>query len=208
MLASILLAGALLFADGPDAIVAPTILDVPYRSQLDGSPYARANCGPTALAMVLAFYGIDASLWDLRVSSMKAQHSWVSDEGGYSHSYGVFIYNLASVAESMGAHVGGLWRREGARVDSLREWRASDLRREVQTGHPVVVQVAYRALPGHIGSWVQVDHYVVVHGLVGDDFVYSDPLGGPREVISEPTLMDAMAAASSPGVGFAVTGRT
>src|SRR5205814_9519215 len=38
------------------------VLPLPYRSQLDGSPYAGANCGPTALSMVLAYYGIDASL--------------------------------------------------------------------------------------------------------------------------------------------------
>src|ERR1044071_6652129 len=113
MLAWALLAGALFFAEVPDA---STVLDVPFRTQLDGSRYARANCGPTALSMVLAYYGVDASLWDLRVGAMKAQHSWVSDEGGYSDAYGVFVYNLAAVAETMGVHVSGLWRREAARV--------------------------------------------------------------------------------------------
>ena len=205
MLAWALLAGALLFTDLPDAA---TILNVPFRTQLDGSRYARANCGPTALSMVLAYYGVDASLWDLRVRSMQAQHSWVSDDGGYSDAYGVFVYNLAAVAEDMGVHVSGLWRREAARLDALCEWRASDLRNEIAAGHPVIVQVAYRALPRHTGSWVPDDHYLVVHGLVGDDFVYSDPLGAPRELISEPALMAAMAAASSPRVGFAATGRS
>lgn len=139
---------------------------------------------------------------------MKAQHSWVSDEGGYSDSYGVFVYNLASVAEAMGVHVSGLWRREAARVDTLREWRASDLRQEIAAGHPVIVQVAYRAMPRHVGSWLPDDHYLVVHGLIGDDFVYSDPLGAARERISEQALVAAMAAATSPRVGFAATRRS
>ena len=30
------------------------VFDVPYRNQLDGSPYALANCGPTALSMAIA----------------------------------------------------------------------------------------------------------------------------------------------------------
>jgi hypothetical protein len=29
--------------------------------------YALANCGPASLAMVLAYYGVDTSTWDLRV---------------------------------------------------------------------------------------------------------------------------------------------
>ena len=126
MLAWVLLVGALLHASGP---LEAHVLNVPYRSQLDGSAYALSNCGPTSLSMVLAYYGIDAPLWDLRVAAMQAQHSWVDDEGGYSDSYGVFVYNLASVAEVMGLRSTGLWSREGVRVDRLREWQASDLRR-------------------------------------------------------------------------------
>src|SRR5690348_346441 len=100
------------------------MLTVPYRSQLDGSSYARANCGPTALSMVLAYYGIDASPWDLRVKSMIAQHSWVDDDGGYSDRYGVFVYNLATAAETFGLCADGLWLREGNHVDRLRAWQA------------------------------------------------------------------------------------
>ena len=33
----------------------------PYRSQLDGSPYSLANCGPTVVSMALAAFGIDAA---------------------------------------------------------------------------------------------------------------------------------------------------
>ncbi len=102
MLAWVVIA-ATLFGPGP-APADVHVLDVPYRNQLDGSAYAMANCGPTSLAMVLAYYGIDASPWDLRVKAMQIQHSWVGDDGGYSDGYGVFVYNLASVAETMGVH--------------------------------------------------------------------------------------------------------
>jgi hypothetical protein len=207
MLGWVVLVGALLWAR-PGASDAH-VLDVPYRSQLDGSAYALANCGPTALSMVLAYYGVDSSSWDLRVRAMKAQHSWVSDDGGYSDSYGVFVYNLATVAEVMGLRVDGLWAREGGRVDRYRPWQPTDLRRAIQADHPVIVQVAYRALPQHAASTALDDHYIVVHGTLDGDFVYSDPLGvgsnGPSLQISEHDLMAAMGQAATPRAGFALS---
>jgi hypothetical protein len=199
-----IVAAMLLFTSGSDAHV----FDVPYRNQLDGSAYALANCGPTALSMALAYYGIDASPWHLRVASMQAQHSWVTDEGGYSDRYGVFIYNLAAAAEREGVHADGLWSRDGARTDRLHQWQLSEVRREIQADRPVIVQVEYRALPAHASSRALDDHYIVVRGTVGSDFVYSDPLGvgdeGPFEMISERELSEAMAAAAAPMAGFAV----
>jgi len=187
------------------------VLRVPYRNQLDGSPYAQANCGPTSLAMALAFYDLDVSTWELRVKSMQAQRSWVDDEGGYSHRYGVFVYNLASVAEGLGFEPVGLWQTEGRRLDRLRHWRAADLRQQVRAGRPVIVQVEYRALPGRADSSYAEDHYIVVHGVSGDDFVYSDPLGidgsGPDMRIGEGELRRAMERASSPGAAFALRRR-
>jgi uncharacterized protein YvpB len=180
------------------------VLPLPYRSQLDGSAYAGANCGPTSLSMVLAYYGIDASPWELRVKSMKAQHSWVDDEGGYSDGYGVFVYNLASVGEAYGLRAAGLWRTETRHVDVLREWQAGDLRQQISAGRPVIVQVLYRALPSATQMGYLEDHYIVVHGLQEDGFVYSDPLDGPGQVISERGLSRAMALASNPRVGFAL----
>lgn len=184
------------------------VLNLPYRNQLDGSAYALANCGPTSLSMALAFYGIDASPWDLRVESMKAQHSWVTDDGGYSDRYGVFIYNLASVAEQFGVHADGLWSRDGARTDRLHRWQPDELRREIAADRPVLVEVEYRALPAHAASRALDDHYIVLRGTVGADFVYSDPLGvaddAPYEEISEADLSAAMAASAAPSAGFAL----
>jgi len=206
MLAWVLLVGTL-FSASPRASDAH-VLDVPYRTQLDGSAYALANCGPTSLSMVLAYYGVDASAWDLRVRAMKAQHTWVSDEGGYSDGYGVFVYNLATVAEGMGLRVDGLWTREGGRIDRLRQWQPTDLRRAIQADRPVIVEVEYRALPMHSASTAVDDHYIVVHGTVDGDFVYSDPLGtgraGQNLQISERDLMTAMGQASTPRAGFAL----
>jgi hypothetical protein len=207
MLAWILLVGALVYAAGPGDV---HVLDVPYRSQLDGSAYEFSNCGPTSLSMVLAYYGIDAPPADLHARAMQAQHSWIDDDGGYSDSYGVFIYNLASVAEAMGLHSTGLWSREGVRFDTLREWQPADVRREIQADHPVIVEVTYRDLPSHAGSRALDDHYIVVHGTVGTDFVYSDPLStgatgtGSDQTISERDLAFAMGQASTPRVGFGV----
>ena len=66
----------------------------------------------------------------------------------------------------------------------------------------------YRALPGHSGSNAIDDHYVV-HGVIGGDFVLSDPLGsddrGANQTISERDLMAAMGQASTPRAGFAVS---
>jgi uncharacterized protein YvpB len=187
------------------------VLSVPCRSQLDGTAYAMSNCGPTSLSMVLAYYGIDAPLWDLRMRAMQVQHSWTDDEGGYSDEYGVFVYNLATVADEMGLRSTGLWSREGIRVDRLREWQPADLRLEVQADHPVIVQVTYRAMPGHAGSQALDDHYIVVHGTIGSDFVYSDPIGtgesGADQTISESELAFAMGQASTPRVGFGLLRR-
>jgi hypothetical protein len=195
-----LLLGLTLFAGRGEG----QVLHVPYRAQLDGSAYAQANCGPAALAMVLAYYGIDDSLWSLRVQAMQAQHSWVDDDGGYSDGYGVFVYNLATVAESLGLRADGLWQREGNRVDRLRLWQASDLRRQIEAGRPVIVQVQFRLLPGNVSSRYVEDHFIVVHGTVGSDFVYSDPLSGSELTIAESDLLRAMGAADTPYVGFAL----
>ena len=206
-----LVAALLAVAPGP-ATSGPegTVLEVPYRSQLDGSAYQAANCGPTSVAMALAYFGVDASLWEVRVRAMIQQGSWVSDEGGYSDDYGVFIHHLSDVVEGYGLRTQGLWRREGARLDRLRGWSADDIRRSVAAGQPVVAQVRYGSLPERGGSY-RGDHYVLVHGFRGDAFVYSDPLdrggGGPGVTIAEGDLLRAMDDASAPRSAFAVYAR-
>jgi uncharacterized protein YvpB len=184
------------------------LLDVPYRSQLDGSPYAAANCGPTAVAMLLAFHGIDASPWEARVRAMQAQDSWIDSEDGYSDDYGVFIHYLATVVESYGLRTAGLWHREGFRIDRLREWQPADVRSALLEGHPLVVQVRYQSLPERSEVPYSGDHYIVVHGAGAAEFVYSDPYdrggGGPGQIMTEEELARAMSEASVPRAAFAV----
>jgi Peptidase_C39 like family len=200
--AGLLLSAYLAFAPGA---AGPTVIDVPYRNQLDGSAYALSNCGPTALSMVLAYYGVDASPWELRVRSMRVQHSWVDDEGGYADSYGVFVYNLATVAQSYGVRTEGLWTYAGSRPDELRQWSADDLRREIDWGRPVVVQVKYRALPAHTRP------FHCRAGCGGPGFRLRRPMGFDATAeairIGEVDLFQAMDRAVTPRVAFAVAMR-
>lgn len=184
-----------------------SVLKLPFRTQMDGTPYAMANCGPTSVAMVLAYFGIEASNWDTRVLSMKTQGSWVGDPGGYSDSYGVFVQHLATVVQSYGLRTYGLWDRVGPRIDRLHQWTADDLRRAVTAGQPVIIQVRYRSMPGKASSSFPGDHYMVVHGFEGGTFIYSDPAytgsAGSNLAIGEADLMYAMEAASAPRAAFA-----
>lgn len=181
------------------------VLPLPYRDQLDGGPYGPANCGPASIGMVLDAHGIDVSSWELRVAAMKLQGTWGAE---YRHEWGVFIYNLAQVVEQYGLEVSGLYTREGAKVDDMRRWSLSDLRGQLDRGNLVVVQMEFRAMPGRAGSPYGGDHYVVLHGYAGDDFIYSDPLaengGGPSRWIGGEALMAAMERSSAPGAAFAV----
>ena len=81
-------------------------------------------------------------------------------------------------------------------------------RREILANHPVIVEVQYRALPGRSGSHATDDHFIVVRGADGEDFVYSDPLGFGSDAsdvrISEWDLSTAMDAAEAARAGFAV----
>jgi hypothetical protein len=71
----------------------------------------------------------------------------------------------------------------------------------VQQGHPVVVQVRYRSLPGRGGVYYFGDHYILVTGVVGDGFLYNDPIDvdglGWDRVISGATLNTAMNASDA-----------
>src|SRR2546421_11089668 len=48
-------------------------VEPPYRTQLDDSIYARSDCGPAALGMVLADYGVVEDTLDLRGLAHAAQ---------------------------------------------------------------------------------------------------------------------------------------
>jgi hypothetical protein len=167
----------------------------PYRSQLDGSAYAAANCGPTTLSMALATFGIEASPAALRPRVLNAQGIW-------GNSVGSLITALADVAGSFGLQPVGLRDDAGA----LRRWSLDDLRTQLNRKRPVVVQVSYRALPGRENTAFYGDHFILLTGLLDDGFLYNDSINydglGWDRVISGTRLFGAMNATDQ---GYAYT---
>jgi LysM repeat protein len=162
---------------------------VPYRGQLDGSPYAEANCGPTSIGMVLESFGLPASLASLRAEVLDAQQMW-------GNSTGTLLTALAQVVEDHGLKTYGL-REDGA----IRRWSLDDVRAQLRQRRPVVAQARYRALPGREGSYYRGDHYIVITGVLDDGFLYNDPIDfdGPGwdRVISGERLERAMDASDA-----------
>jgi hypothetical protein len=146
---------------GPDVLR----LKVPYRTQIDGTPWAEANCGPTTLAMVLEGRGIEVASGQVRKLVLDAQGIWGNDTG-------VYMEALAEVAGQYGLRVLGLRDRAG----QLRSWSVEEVRAQVQLGRPVIMQVAYRGLPGRERALYGGDHFIVISGLAGEDFLYHDPI--------------------------------
>jgi LysM repeat protein len=154
----------------PQAYPSDTAMDIsqvfaPYRSQLDGSPYAPANCGPTAAGMALEAFGIFVPARQLRIAALDAQHM-------YGNGVGTLITALAQVIQENGLSALDLRDEAGG----LRRWSLDDIRAHVRQGHPVIVQVRYRSLPGRGRVYYFGDHYILVTGVVGDGFLYNDPI--------------------------------
>jgi LysM repeat protein len=174
----------------PQAYPADTAMDIfhvfaPYRSQLDGSPYQEANCGPTAVGMALDAFGVSVPPRQVRAEALDAQHM-------YGNGIGTLITALARVVEENGLSAIDLREPTG----ELRRWSLDDIRAQVQQGHPVIVQVRYRSLPGRGGAYYFGDHYILVTGVVGDGFLYNDPIDvdgiGWDRIVSGGTLRIAM----------------
>jgi LysM repeat protein len=180
----------------PVSYPAATAMDIahvfaPYRSQLDGGPWAEANCGPTAVSMGLAAFGIDVIPGKLRPQVLNAQRMW-------GNNTGTLITALAEVVQSYGIHALDLYSADGG----LYRWSLDDIRTHVRQGHPVVVQVRYRSLPGRGGVAYYGDHYILVTGALPDgSFLYNDPINhdgvGWDRVMSADRLKTAMNASAS-----------
>lgn len=183
--------GTVAHAQGPKIQLA-----VPYRSQLDGTPYASANCGPASVAMVLAAFGIERQTHDLRLRANRLQGTWGYDDG-------IAIEHLATIVHEHGLKAYGLWNGE-----AFRRWTLEDARAELRAGRPVIPQVWYRALPGRWNSRYQYDHYIVLVGIVGEDFLYHDPIDhdqpGAYRRISAEQLTKAWRSSDVPWGAFAV----
>lgn len=165
-------------------------LRVPYRSQIDGSPYADANCGPTSVAMALEALGKSEPVGTLRDSALTLQQNRGCDDCG------TYIHHLASVAEMRGAKTYGLRQEDGG----WRRWTLDDVRTELRQQRVVIPQVKYRQLPGRSRINYGGDHYIVIVGLVGQNFVYNDPVDsdgrGYGRIITAEQLEAAMSNAN------------
>ena len=171
------------------------ILNIPFRSQFDGSYYAGANCGPATMGMILEGFGQPVSTAETRALANKLAGSDAWD--------GVYIYNLAGIPEHYGLQLEGLYQGSGYHT-----WTADDIRQHIRKGHVVVPEVRYRFLPGHEGAQVWDDHYIAIFGLIGDSFVYHDSAfqdgAGAYRTISESQLKIAMGRSDFPNAAFAV----
>jgi hypothetical protein len=153
----------------PEDLRADVRLSVPYRTQLDGSEFASANCGPTVLGMALESFGVNLPPSDVRGDVLNSENFDPGDTDA-----GSFIWALADVAQSLGVRAHGLYMADGG----LHRWTTDEIRASLQKGQPVIVQVVYRGLPGRGDSSYYGDHYVIITGLLGDNFLYNDPIGG------------------------------
>jgi hypothetical protein len=110
----------------------------------------------------------------------------------YGNGVGTLITALAQVVQQNGLSALDLRDDAGA----LRRWSLDDIRAHIQQGHPVIVQVRYRSLPGRGGVYYFGDHYILVTGVAGDGFLYNDPIDfdglGWDRVISSAALRVAM----------------
>jgi hypothetical protein len=137
---------------------------VPFHTQRDGSTYAGSNCGPAALGMVLAAWGIGQDNDYLRYLTHTYQGTW-------GRRGGTALEHMAQVAEDFGIGTAGLY--EG---DQFHQWSVVEVRAQVERGRPVIALVKYRLLPGRESSPVRYDHYVVLWDTTPTGFIYNDPI--------------------------------
>jgi hypothetical protein len=158
-------------------------LGVPGRSQYDGTPYQAANCGPSALGMVLEAYGLDMPTWKLRDYANYLQ-------GTYGYDDGIALDYLAEIGHRANLRPMGLYKSGGG----YRRWNVDDVRAAVLKGYPVIALTVYRLLPGSGGYGGNINHYIVIDGLLGDDFLYNDSAyggGGAKALVITPDQLEA-----------------
>ena len=197
LVALALLGSGVSLADEPRRLV----LDVPYRSQFDGTPWGSSNCGPTSLAMVMSAFGVGTLSMDVRRRA---------DEllGFADPEQGTRLQDLARVATEHGLVVTGPYEGTLGRPRAFRRWTLDEARAEVLASRPLMIEVYYPLLPNHYANPVDTDHYIVLVGLDGDDFIFNDsankPEPGYRVRISPADLTRAWANSDFPFAGFSV----
>jgi hypothetical protein len=170
-------------------------LDVPYRTQLDGSISSAANCGPASVSMAIQSFGVYVPTAQARALANRAM-------GVYDPFGGTTLESLRSVAEAS-----GLQGLDLLQDGKYRRWTLDDVRAHLRAGHPVIPELRYRLMPGREWIWISTDHYVVITGMVGDDFIINDPIGldghGER-VLTAAQLQRAWMNSDNPGAAVAI----
>ncbi|HEY3080319.1 MAG TPA: C39 family peptidase [Chloroflexota bacterium] len=172
------------------------LLEVPIRSQFDGSEYQDSNCGPTALAMVLDAFAVRVRTPLLRNYANRLQ-------GTTDPETGIALDFLSEIADEAGLRPLGLRRPGGYNA-----WTINQVRAEVSQGHPVITLVKMRLLPYFASSRSDADHYVVVVGLDGGSLLINDPAlpadAGFRRLVTPAELEAAWKASSIPAQAVAI----
>ncbi len=91
----------------------------------------------------------------------------------------------------------------------LRRWSLEDVRRHLAQGHSVIAELRFRLMPGRATSPSWDDHYVVLTGVRGDDFIYNDSVDpdgpGYGRVMSAEVLQRSWGGSYFPFAAFAVS---
>jgi hypothetical protein len=127
----------------------------------------------------------------IKVSSTELRRQVLNAQGIWGNNVGTLMDALANVGANNGARPIGLF--DGNRIA---KWSLSDLREQLKAGRPVIVQVRFRALPGRAGVRYYNDHYIILTGLSGDNFLYNDPIDsdgpGANRLMTPAQLESAM----------------
>jgi hypothetical protein len=184
---------------GGDAVVTEggVLLRVPYRTQLDGSAYAGANCGPASVGMALEAFGTYLETIEIRRAANRLQGT----TGWYDS--GTSLDVLAAIAARNGLVVRGLHGEGG-----YDRWSFDEVRRALRNGHVVIPQVHLATLPGQEHSNRAVDHFIVIVGYEDGRFIYHDPAfvggGGHSLQIAEERLELAWKRSDYPFAAFSL----
>jgi hypothetical protein len=169
-------------------------LGVPHRSQFDNSLYGPTNCGPTSLGMIFEAYGLKGYPTD----AIRGEVNRIS--GDFNPDNGTSLYSIGTVAQRAGLYPIGLGKR----------WTLDDVRASLKAGRPVITLTRYADLPGNSYYGSDINHYIVLTGLAGDQIIYNDAAysqgRGRGLMISPDALQRAWANSTIPGhsVAFAM----
>lgn len=137
------------------------LLDVPFRTALDGTHYADTNSGSAAIGMALDAYGFNPTTPDLRALANVLGRS-------YDWNQPPAIFYLVRVAEQSGLRALGLYQGSRPAV-----WTIDDVRTRVRAGYPVLTMIRPpdASGPGEQGR----EHDILIVGVQNNNLIYHDP---------------------------------